>query len=121
MERHRTEGQNNQPSPEAADAPRCVDVHRITSATLRERRVLDPGGVLPLTCGGDLRAGARMSASAENRLPAQMKVVQIRPGSKEVPAAAVSGWAPGACAQPANPAAAWPGPNLRAHISGLEV
>jgi len=56
------EGQN-EPSPEAADAPALRRRPRVSDATQRERRELDPGTCCPLTAVAIYVSWVRMSAS----------------------------------------------------------
>jgi len=118
------EGQD-EPSPEAADAPALRRRPRVSDTTPRERRELDPGTCCP-DCGGDLRVtpetcdlmrtfGATGEDVSEllDMIAAQMKVVQIarikkscRRCERMVQEAAPSRPIPGSMA----------GPNLLAHV-----
>lgn len=66
------EGQN-EPSPEAADAPVLRRRRRVSNAALRE---LDPGTCCP-DCGGDLRVVGEDVSELLDIIPAQIKVIQI--------------------------------------------
>jgi transposase len=69
------EGQD-EPSPEAADAPALCRRPRVSDATPRERRELDPGACCP-DCGGDLRVVGEDISELLDMIAAQMKVIQI--------------------------------------------
>ncbi len=69
------EGQD-EPSPEAADAPALRRRPRVSDATPRERRELDPGACCP-DCGGDLRVVGEDVSELLDMTAAQMKVIQI--------------------------------------------
>ena len=69
------EGQD-EPSPEAADAPALRRRPRVSDATPRERRELDPGACCP-NCGGDLRVVGEDVSELLDMIAAQMKVIQI--------------------------------------------
>ena len=69
------EGQD-EPSPEAADAPALRRRPRVSDATPRERRELDPGTCCP-DCGGDLRVVGEDVSELLDMIAAQMKVIQI--------------------------------------------
>ncbi|WP_193825245.1 IS66 family transposase zinc-finger binding domain-containing protein, partial [Oceaniglobus indicus] len=69
------EGQD-EPSPEAADAPALRRRPRVSDGTLRERRELDPGTCCP-DCGGDLRVVGEDVSELLDMIAAQMKVIQI--------------------------------------------
>ncbi len=67
-----------QDEPEA-DEPTAPALHRrprVSDATLRERRELDPGTCCP-DCGGDLRVVGEDVSELLDMIAAQMKVVQI--------------------------------------------
>lgn len=64
------------PSPEAGDAPALRRRPRVSDATLRERRELDPGACCP-DCGGDLRVVGEDVSELLDMIAAQMKVIQI--------------------------------------------
>jgi len=69
------EGQD-EPSPEAADAPALRRRPRVSDTTRRERRELDPGTCCP-DCGGDLRVVGEDVSELLDMIAAQMKVIQI--------------------------------------------
>ena len=105
------EGQD-EPSPEAADAPALRRRPRVSDTTPRERRELDPGTCCP-DCGGDLRVVGEDVSELLDMIAAQMKVVQIarikkscRRCERMVQEAAPSRPIPGSMA----------GPNLLAHV-----
>ncbi len=105
------EGQN-EPSPEAADAPALRRRPRVSDATPRERRELDPGACCP-DCGGDLRVVGEDVSELLDMIAAQMKVIQItrikkscRRCERMVQEPAPSRPIPGSMA----------GPNLLAHV-----
>ncbi|UWQ44968.1 IS66 family transposase [Leisingera aquaemixtae] len=105
------EGQN-EPSPEAADAPPLRRRPRVSDATPRERRELDPGTCCP-DCGGDLRVVGEDVSELLDMIAAQMKVIQIarikkscRRCERMVQEPAPSRPIPGSMA----------GPNLLAHV-----
>jgi transposase len=64
------------PSPGAGDAPALRRRPRVSDATLRERRELDPGACCP-DCGGDLRVVGEDVSELLDMIAAQMKVTQI--------------------------------------------
>ena len=103
---------HNEPSPEAADAPALRRRPRVSDATPRERRELDPGTCCA-DCGGDLRVVGEDVSELLDMIAAQMKVVQIarikkscRRCERMVQEPAPSRPIPGSMA----------GPNLLAHI-----
>ena len=105
------EGQD-EPSPEAADAPALRRRPRVSDTTPRERRELDPGTCCP-DCGGDLRVVGEDVSELLDMIAAQMKVIQIarikkscRRCERMVQEPAPSRPIPGSMA----------GPNLLAHI-----
>ena len=105
------EGQS-EPSPEKPSAPVLRRRPRVSDATLRERRELDPGTCCP-DCGGDLRVVGEDVSELLDMIAAQMKVIQIarikkscRRCEKMVQEPAPSRPIPGSMA----------GPNLLAHI-----
>lgn len=105
------EGQNEPVVNETA-VPKLRRRPRVSDATLRERRVLDPGTCCP-DCGGDLRVVGEDVSELLDMIAAQMKVVQIarikkscRRCEKMVQEPAPSRPIPGSMA----------GPNLLAHI-----
>ena len=105
------EGQD-EPSPEAADAPALRRRPRVSDTTPRERRELDSGTCCP-DCGGDLRVVGEDVSELLDMIAAQMKVIQIarikkscRRCEKMVQEPAPSRPIPGSMA----------GPNLLAHI-----
>jgi len=105
------EGQD-EPSPEAADAPALRRRPRVSDTTPRERRELDPGTCCT-DCGGDLRVVGEDVSELLDMIAAQMKVIQIarikkscRRCEKMVQEPAPSRPIPGSMA----------GPNLLAHI-----
>jgi len=105
------EGQN-EPSPEKPSAPVLRRRPRVSDATPRERRELDPGTCCP-DCGGDLRVVGEDVSELLDMIAAQMKVIQIarikkscRRCEKMVQEPAPSRPIPGSMA----------GPNLLAHI-----
>ena len=65
-----------EPSPEAAHAPALRRRPRVSDATPRERRELDPGACCP-DCGGDLRVVGEDVSELLDMIAAQMKVIQI--------------------------------------------
>jgi transposase len=101
-----------EPSPEAADAPALRRRPRVSDATPRERRELDPGACCP-DCGGDLRVVGEDVSELLDMIAAQMKVIQIarikkscRRCERMVQEPAPSRPIPGSMA----------GPNLLAHV-----
>ena len=105
------EGQS-EPSPEKPSAPVLRRRPRVSDATLRERRELDPGTCCP-DCGGYLRVVGEDVSELLDMIAAQMKVIQIarikkscRRCEKMVQEPAPSRPIPGSMA----------GPNLLAHI-----
>jgi len=99
-------------SPEAADAPTLRRRPRVSDATPRERRELDPGACCP-DCGGDLRVVGEDVSELLDMIAAQMKVIQIarikkscRRCERMVQEPAPSRPIPGSMA----------GPNLLAHV-----
>lgn len=102
----------DEPSPEAADAPALRRRPRVSDATPRERRELDPGACCP-DCGGDLRVVGEDVSELLDMIAAQMKVIQIarikkscRRCERMVQEPAPSRPIPGSMA----------GPNLLAHV-----
>jgi len=67
------EGQD-EPSPEAADAPTLRRRPRVSDAIPRERHELDPGACCP-DCGGDLRVVGEDVSELLDMIAAQMKVI----------------------------------------------
>lgn len=105
------EGQDEPPQ-DAADAPALRRRPRVSDATPRERRELDPGTCCP-DCGGDLRVVGEDVSELLDMIAAQMKVIQIarikkscRRCEKMVQEPAPSRPIPGSMA----------GPNLLAHV-----
>lgn len=105
------EGQDK-PSTEAAGAPALRRRPRVSDATPRERRELDPGACCP-DCGGDLRVVGEDVSELLDMIAAQMKVIQIarikkscRRCERMVQELAPSRPIPGSMA----------GPNLLAHV-----
>ena len=103
---------HNEPPPGAADAPALRRRPRVSDATPRERRELDPGTCCA-DCGGDLRVVGDNVSELLDMIAAQMKVVQIarikkscRRCEQMVQEPAPSRPIPGSMA----------GPNLLAHI-----
>ncbi|MEP3668728.1 MAG: IS66 family transposase zinc-finger binding domain-containing protein, partial [Roseibium sp.] len=66
----------DEPAPEEALAPVLRRRPRVSDATLRERRELDPGACCP-DCGGDLRVVGEDVSELLDMIAAQMKVIQI--------------------------------------------
>lgn len=105
------EGQN-EPAPDETTVPKLRRRPRVSDATPRERRELDPGTCCP-DCGGDLRVVGEDVSELLDMIAAQMKVIQIarikkscRRCEKMVQEPAPSRPIPGSMA----------GPNLLAHI-----
>jgi len=105
------EGQN-EPTGDATVVPKPRRRPRVSDATPRERRELDPGTCCP-DCGGDLRVVGEDVSELLDMIAAQMKVIQIarikkscRRCEKMVQEPAPSRPIPGSMA----------GPNLLAHI-----
>lgn len=105
------EGQDEPPQ-DAADAPALRRRPRVSDATPRERRELDPGTCCP-DCGGDLRVVGEDVSELLDMIAAQMRVIQIarikkscRRCEKMVQEPAPSRPIPGSMA----------GPNLLAHV-----
>lgn len=105
------EGQD-EPAPKEMSAPTLRRRPRVSDATPRERRELDPGTCCP-DCGGDLRVAGEDVSELLDMIAAQMKVIQIarikkscRRCEKMVQEPAPSRPIPGSMA----------GPNLLAHI-----
>ena len=69
------EGQD-EPAPEESSAPVLRRRPRVSDATPRERRELDPGTCCP-DCGGDLRVVGEDVSELLDMIAAQMKVIQI--------------------------------------------
>jgi transposase len=67
---------HDEPSPDTADAPALRRRPRVSDATPRERRELDPGSCCP-DCGGDLRVVGEDVSELLDMIAAQMKVIQI--------------------------------------------
>jgi transposase len=102
----------DEPVPEGASAPVLRRRPRVSDATLRERRELDPGACCP-DCGGDLRVVGEDVSELLDMIAAQMKVIQIarikkscRRCERMVQEPAPSRPIPGSMA----------GPNLLAHV-----
>ena len=102
----------DEPTPDKVSAPTLRRRPRVSDATLRERRELDPGTCCP-DCGGDLRVVGEDVSELLDMIAAQMKVIQIarikkscRRCEKVVQEPAPSRPIPGSMA----------GPNLLAHI-----
>ena len=66
----------DEPTPDEASAPTLRRRPRVSDATLRERRELDPGTCCP-DCGGDLRVVGEDVSELLDMIAAQMKVIQI--------------------------------------------
>jgi len=66
----------DEPAPEEASAPVLRRRPRVSDATPRERRELDPGACCP-DCGGDLRVVGEDVSELLDMIAAQMKVIQI--------------------------------------------
>lgn len=105
------EGQN-EPATDETAAPKLRRRPRVSDATPRERRELDPGTCCP-DCGGDLRVVGEDVSELLDMIAAQMKVIQIarikkscRRCEKMVQEPAPSRPIPGSMA----------GPHLLAHI-----
>ena len=105
------EGQN-EPAVDETGVPKLRRRPRVSDATPRERRELDPGTCCP-DCGGDLRVVGEDVSELLDMIAAQMKVIQIarikkscRRCEKMVQVPAPSRPIPGSMA----------GPNLLAHI-----
>ena len=105
------EGQN-EPAADATAVPKLRRRPRVSDATPRERRELDPGTCCP-DCGGDLRVVGEDVSELLDMIAAQMKVIQIarikkscRRCEKMVQEPAPSRPIPGSMA----------GPHLLAHI-----
>ena len=69
------EGQN-EPAADEPSAPALRRRPRVSDATPRERRELDPGACCP-NCGGDLRVVGEDVSELLDMIAAQMKVIQI--------------------------------------------
>ena len=102
----------DEPSLEAAEVPALRRRPRVSDATPRERRELDPGSCCP-DCGGDLRIVGEDVSELLDMVAAQMKVIQIarikkscRRCERMVQDPAPSRPIPGSMA----------GPNLLAHV-----
>mgnify|MGYP002639657476 CR=1 FL=1 len=102
----------DEPATEAPSAPVLRRRPRVSDATPRERRELDPGTCCP-DCGGDLRVVGEDVSELLDMIAAQMKVIQIarikkscRRCERMVQEPAPSRPIPGSMA----------GPNLLAHI-----
>ena len=105
------EGQN-EPAADEPSAPALRRRPRVSDATPRERRELDPGACCP-NCGGDLRVVGEDVSELLDMIAAQMKVIQIarikkscRRCERMVQEPAPSRPIPGSMA----------GPNLLAHV-----
>ena len=105
------EGQD-EPSREAAEGSALRRRPRVSDATPRERRELDPGSCCP-DCGGDLRIVGEDVSELLDMIAAQMKVIQVarlkkscRRCERMVQEPAPSRPIPGSMA----------GPNLLAHV-----
>jgi len=66
----------DEPAPDEVSAPTLRRRPRVSDATLRERRELDPGTCCP-DCGGDLRVVGEDVSELLDMIAAQMKVIQI--------------------------------------------
>lgn len=66
----------DEPTPDEVSAPTLRRRPRVSDATLRERRELDPGTCCP-DCGGDLRVVGEDVSELLDMIAAQMKVIQI--------------------------------------------
>ena len=66
----------NEPAPDKEAAPTLRRRPRVSDATPRERRELDPGTCCP-DCGGDLRVVGEDVSELLDMIAAQMKVIQI--------------------------------------------
>jgi len=102
----------SEPSLETSDAPTLRRRPRVSDATPRERRELDPGACCP-DCGGDLRVVGEDVSELLDMIAAQMKVIQVarikkscRRCERMVQEPAPSRPIPGSMA----------GPNLLAHV-----
>jgi transposase len=102
----------NEPAGDESSAPALRRRPRVSDATPRERRELDPGGCCP-DCGGDLRVVGEDVSELLDMIAAQMKVIQIarikkscRRCERMVQEPAPSRPIPGSMA----------GPNLLAHV-----
>tara|TARA_R110002020_G_scaffold457629_1_gene674586 strand:- start:3127 stop:3840 length:714 start_codon:yes stop_codon:yes gene_type:complete len=70
---------HDEPSPDTADAPALRRRPRVSDATTRERRELDPGSCCP-DCGGDLRVVGEDVSELLDMIAAQMKVIYYPAG-----------------------------------------
>jgi len=70
---------HDEPSPDTADAPALRRRPRVSDATPRERRELDPGTCCP-DCGGDLRVVGEDVSELLDMIAAQMKVTYYPAG-----------------------------------------
>jgi transposase len=105
------EGQD-EPSPEEPSAPALRHRSRVSDATLRERRELDPGTCCP-DRGGDLRAVGENVSELLDMILAQMKIIQIARIKKSCRRCEKMVQEPA----PSNPiSGSTAGPNLLAHI-----
>jgi len=66
----------DEPAVDKASEPKLRRRPRVSDATLRERRELDPGTCCP-DCGGDLRVVGEDVSELLDMIAAQMKVIQI--------------------------------------------
>jgi len=66
----------NEPAPNKVSAPTLRRRPRVSDATPRERRELDPGACCP-DCGDDLRVVGEDVSELLDMIAAQMKVIQI--------------------------------------------
>jgi len=94
----------DEPSPEVGDAPALRRRPRVSDATLRERRELDPGTCCP-DCGGDLRVVGEDVSELLDMIAARIKK-SCRRCERMVQEPAPSRPIPGSMA----------GPNLLAHV-----
>ena len=69
---------HDEPSADTADAPALRRRPRVSDATPRERRELDPGSCCP-DCGGDLRVVGEDVSELLDMIAAQMKVILCPP------------------------------------------
>ena len=93
------EGQN-EPATDETAAPKLRRRPRVSDATPRERRELDPGTCCP-DCGGDLRVVGEDVSDLLDMIAAQMKVIQIARIKKILSPLRKDG--AGARPQPSNP------------------
>lgn len=64
----------DEPTPDEVSVPTLRRRPRVSDATLRERRELDPGTCCP-DCGGDLRVAGEDASELLDMIAAQMKVI----------------------------------------------